>query len=356
MSAALEHAYWNKDAIAAGFGTNKYGDAVVTGLTIEEFGHQDNFPHLDFVDTWTLYPQSDHPVLKPVIMGISRMPAVTVKQGTEFADVPLPAQVNVQLTDKSERTFPVTWSGVGYNGDVPGRYTLTGTLTLDATVAPRLDQVSIRVDVITAPDPDVKPPPAPPPPLSLSAPPPMPDVTFPDIAGHWAEAEIKQAAVLGIVGGYPDGTFRPDDLILRAEFLVMLMRALQWQGNVSDVDFTDRTDIGDWALEAVAVAVSRGLVSGYEDGTFRPGIPITRAELAVLIARAASLGVAPADSPTFADDPDIPDWAREQVYALHAHGLVAGRGSNRFAPTETATRTEAIVMIMRLLATIDRRD
>lgn len=67
---------------------------------------------------------------------------------------------------------------------------------------------------------------------------------FSDIKGHWAEAQIKQMAAEGIVKGYPDGTFRPDGLITRAEFAVMVVQAFKLS-NSKGQTFTD-TD-GHWA-------------------------------------------------------------------------------------------------------------
>src|SRR5690606_31280905 len=118
--------------------------------------------------------------------------------------------------------------------------------------------------------------------------------SFSDIAGHWAERQIIQAAMNHIVSGYPDGTFRPDHPITRAEFTVMLVNTLELDGTASldALDaFTDKEDIGAWAREAVAKAKQANIVIGYEDGTFRPGANITRAEMAVMVARALKLNV-----------------------------------------------------------------
>jgi hypothetical protein len=70
---------------------------------------------------------------------------------------------------------------------------------------------------------------------------------FSDIAGHWGEERIKQAAEKGIVSGYPDGTFKPNRTVTRAEFAVMLMNTLNPQGEGTKLNFTDGADIGAWA-------------------------------------------------------------------------------------------------------------
>ncbi|WP_171637804.1 RCC1 domain-containing protein [Paenibacillus plantarum] len=175
------------------------------------------------------------------------------------------------------------------------------------------------------------------------------EVTFSDIAGHWAEALIHQAVSRGIVTGYSDGTFKPNATITRAEFTVMLMNALKPLGDGAPLSFSDSTLIGAWAQRAVAQSVAAGIVAGYNDGTFRPTANITRSELASMIARAYGAGLATVDSTGFADDRDIPAWAKPAILAVREAGIVEGIGNNVFAPSATATRAEAITMIINLL-------
>ncbi|MBB6674566.1 S-layer homology domain-containing protein [Cohnella nanjingensis] len=93
-----------------------------------------------------------------------------------------------------------------------------------------------------------------------------------------------------IVTGYPDGTFKPNDRVSRAEFAVMLMYMLKPQTEGTALTLTDTSKIGAWAKKAVAQAVQAGIISGYPDGSFRPDADITRAEMAVMIARALPEG------------------------------------------------------------------
>jgi len=74
-----------------------------------------------------------------------------------------------------------------------------------------------------------------------------PVLNFSDISGHWAEANIKQAVSSGIVSGYQDGTFKPNQTVTRAEFAVMLMNMLKPQGEAAALTFTDTAKIGAWA-------------------------------------------------------------------------------------------------------------
>jgi Fibronectin type 3 domain-containing protein len=171
-----------------------------------------------------------------------------------------------------------------------------------------------------------------------------------DIAGHWAQAAIQRARQLGIVDGYTNGTFLPNASVTRAQFAVMLTRALGLDGGESHLAFTDRDAIGGWAVDAVSAAVQAGVISGYEDGSFRPGDSLTRAEMVTMIIRALGLsnGIA-ADSSGFSDAAGIPDWAKAAVAVASELGIVNGREGNRFAPNDAATRAEAVVILLRVL-------
>jgi len=175
---------------------------------------------------------------------------------------------------------------------------------------------------------------------------------FSDIAGHWALSYLKQAAEQGIVSGYPDGTFKPNNPITRAEFIVMLMNAAKAEGEGAALTFTDNEKIGAWSRRAVEKAVKAGIVTGYGDGSFRPDARITRAEMATMVARALGLTVGKDDISGFADDSEIPQWAKGAVEALRIQGILKGRGDNRFVPNDTAQRAEAVVMLLRMLSTI----
>lgn len=106
-----------------------------------------------------------------------------------------------------------------------------------------------------------------------------------DIAGHWARDAISQLMDAGIVRGYDDGTFRPDNAVTRAEFVTMLARATG--ADLTGPGSSDFSDVrgGDWFAPAVALAVQNNWVTGYPDGSFRPAGDITRAETAVIISR-----------------------------------------------------------------------
>jgi len=179
----------------------------------------------------------------------------------------------------------------------------------------------------------------------------QPNAEFTDVpTTHWAAAAIARAASLGIVKGNPDGSFKPNAATNRAEFVTMLANALKWQaGTTEELDFIDNDSIGDWAKSAIAQAVERGIISGYTDGSFRPNQHITRTEMIVILARALGVTMAEIEQTDFADDDTIPTWGKGAVAALHESGIISGRSGNTFAPNEEATRAEAITIILRIL-------
>jgi len=174
-------------------------------------------------------------------------------------------------------------------------------------------------------------------------------VKFSDILGHWAEASIKLAAAKGIISGYADGTFKPKSEVTRAEFAVMLARMLNLQGNGAALEFSDKASVGAWAKQGIAQAVQAGIVKGYSDGSFRPNAKISRVEMVTMIANALGFANNSKATTVFADDAEIPAWARAAVAAAVGNGLVQGVSGNKFAPNQTATRAESVVVLLRTL-------
>ncbi len=172
-----------------------------------------------------------------------------------------------------------------------------------------------------------------------------------DLENHWAKALIERAVGLGIVNGYEDGSFRPDGQVSRAEFTVMINRALKWEEAAKDPElpFADLDSIPEWVRPSLAQVAGANVISGYEDGTFRADRSISRAELAVMIVRALGLPLDPNTQLTFEDADQIPQWAQAHVAAAFQLGMISGRTPNLFAPNESATRAEAVTLILAML-------
>ncbi|NOU74282.1 hypothetical protein GC098_23285 [Paenibacillus sp. LMG 31458] len=170
-----------------------------------------------------------------------------------------------------------------------------------------------------------------------------------DIGKHWAEVTIGKAIKDGIVSGYPDTSFKPNKNVTRAEFAVMLMNGLKPIGEGAKLAFADENEIGTWAKNAVAQAVKAGFIQGYDDGTFRPNEPITRTEMASMIAGAMNLKADPSAATGFADDQEIPSWGKGAVIALKQAGVVSGNENNQYLPSGSTTRAEAVTVIINML-------
>lgn len=107
---------------------------------------------------------------------------------------------------------------------------------------------------------------------------------FADCTGHWAEAYIDTARKYGIVSGTGENHFEPDRWVTRAEMAVMLNNILGYSG--TSQTFSDVSQTGyAWAYEAISALETQGILNGYADGSFRPQNSITRAETAALITR-----------------------------------------------------------------------
>ncbi|MBP1990539.1 S-layer homology domain-containing protein [Paenibacillus eucommiae] len=179
------------------------------------------------------------------------------------------------------------------------------------------------------------------------------DKTFADLNGHWAMADVEMLANKLIVNGVTDNTFAPDNRITRAEFAALLVRSL---GLVEVNEETSYTDVaaGDWYAGAVSTAQKAGLISGYEDGTFRPNAGITREQMVTMIVRALKLGGKEVQADVsalgkFSDRDAIADWAQDAVAQAVAAGIIEGIAGATFAPQENATRAQGASMLKRML-------
>lgn len=173
-------------------------------------------------------------------------------------------------------------------------------------------------------------------------------IGFHDIAGHWAESVIMTAVEEGIVNGYEDSSFRPERQVTRAEFSVMLVRALNLDvPSEAETTFADNDSIPSWAKAYISAAVEAKLIQGYENNTFRADRPINREEMSAIMTRAFGIEAVQDGVPEFSDLKQISDWAVPYVAAAAEAKLMNGRGNNQFAPKELATRAEAVAVLMR---------
>ncbi|WP_164744156.1 S8 family serine peptidase [Paenibacillus barengoltzii] len=183
------------------------------------------------------------------------------------------------------------------------------------------------------------------------------NVTFADVTPAkfaWAVDAIEILASKDILAGSMDGNFHPTTQVTRAEFVSMLVRALELKADPNEVSVISFQDVpaGSWYEEAVKIATSKGLISGYSNGTFAPDQPITRAEIAVVLAKALEvLGQLAGEGGanySFVDQARIPSWAAEAVGKVTSLGIMNGKSGNRFEAEAPTSRAEAAVVVYRL--------
>ncbi len=111
-------------------------------------------------------------------------------------------------------------------------------------------------------------------------------ISFYDIQNHPARSQIEELAGRGVVRGYEDGTYKPDRAISRVELIKILALSQEWTpSGRGGIFFNDYQDIPWWALGAVSAAVEQGVVKGYTDGTLRPQAEVSWAEMVLIMER-----------------------------------------------------------------------
>lgn len=180
-----------------------------------------------------------------------------------------------------------------------------------------------------------------------------PTAKFSDLpSGHWAVEAIGFMADKGFLQGYPDGAFRPEAPITRAEFTALMVRVLGLTEESEDIYEDVRT--AQWHYRAVATAYRHGLVSGYGAGRFGPDDPITREQAAAMLIRALNLQEEADNSgalDSFKDAGDISSWARQAVARAVALKLIHGYPDQNFRPADSTTRAECAALLMRFYQT-----
>ncbi|CAH1200199.1 hypothetical protein PAECIP111891_01546 [Paenibacillus allorhizoplanae] len=180
-------------------------------------------------------------------------------------------------------------------------------------------------------------------------------LSFADVAKHWAKGAVNSMGSRMIIEGAGNGLFNPDQDITRAEFAAILVRGLGLKPVGSSVPFSD-VKAQDWYSSAVSTAYGYGLVAGFEDGSFRPNDRVTREQAMVMMAKAMQItGLTSKTSGVeivleqYVDANEMSSWAREGVIDCIGTELVSGRNSDVLAPKANMTRAEVASIVQRLL-------
>ena len=164
-----------------------------------------------------------------------------------------------------------------------------------------------------------------------------------DIQGHWAEENITRWVEAGKLGGYEDGTFRPDNNITRAEFANILANLLSQPTETPESPFSDVKE-GDWYYAAVTKLLAYGVVS--EDETFRPSQNITRQDAMTMAGRAFRITSANDEVlDKFSDGDQVAAYAQASVAGFVEKSYLGGYPDGTLRPLANITRAESVKLL-----------
>lgn len=180
---------------------------------------------------------------------------------------------------------------------------------------------------------------------------------FSDLAGHWARRNVRLMAAKQLVSGTGRDTFSPDKEITRAEFAVILARMLGLAPDPAGAARFADVEADAWYRGMVGAAAKAGLVAGVGPAVFGPAEPVTREQMAVMIARllAKQKGLTIDENEAgdllaaFPDGASVSFWARAGVALMSKENIMKGREGQGFVPDGWATRAEATVVLSRVL-------
>ena len=189
--------------------------------------------------------------------------------------------------------------------------------------------------------------------------PPVTEPPFRDMVGDWANEAVQRLVDAGAVQGYPDGTFRPNQQVTRAEFVKMLVTAVpkafaRETSPTSVVEFADFEQLPEWAKPSVKQAALSGIVTGFADGAFHANRPLSRQEAMTIIVRSLDSAYRQDIDPVlplpFTDLDQFGDWAVPFAALAVGDDLISGYEDGTFRPRKSVSRAEAAVLVNRLLS------
>ncbi|WP_165921167.1 S-layer homology domain-containing protein [Paenibacillus albiflavus] len=171
---------------------------------------------------------------------------------------------------------------------------------------------------------------------------------YSDSGNHWASREIKIAKELELVSGYEDGTFKPNNNVTRGDFAIMIARTFNMP--MSGGSYTPFKDVNNhYAKQSIMALYNLGIISGYQDMTFKPDNKITRAEVVTILSQLINFSKVPVTSNVSFNDTNK-HWAANQIKQIANAGILSGKGDGKFAPNDNTTRAEAISLLLRTLS------
>ncbi|MDO5714244.1 MAG: S-layer homology domain-containing protein, partial [Tissierellia bacterium] len=280
------------------------------------------------------------------ITSVKGMKDIIVRKGTKLESIYLPKMVILNLSDGTTKVVPVTWTSNDYNKDKPGMYKVIGSYDLPVGVTG--NKVDAVINIVVK-DKNNKPKDKYP-------------KKYKNTGNHGkkVEKEVKEIPVpetpvaedtpkaaktvntISYVKGYPDGTFKPQKNISRAEAATMFAKLLTLDA-IPDLDMNAKdVEKGAWYEDPIAYLTSKGFIKGYEDGSIQPNTDITRGEFAQMLSKFLK----PVDTKTPFKDADN-HWAAEAIRIAYGNGIIKGYEDGSFKPDQKITRAEAVTMLNR---------
>lgn len=177
-------------------------------------------------------------------------------------------------------------------------------------------------------------------------------VSFSDVSSnYWARDFIVELARRDVIAGFPDGTFRPNDPVTRAQFAAMVRKAFNKANIRNPVNFSDVAS-NYWAYNAIREAYAMGFLSGYPGNVFRPGQNIPREQVLVSLANGLNYSTSNVASSLqlYNDASSISNYARNSIAAATEKSIVVNYPTvSALNPTRNATRAEVAAFIYQAL-------
>lgn len=172
-----------------------------------------------------------------------------------------------------------------------------------------------------------------------------------DIEGTWAEDFIMTSYENNWIHGFEDGTFKPNDSLSRMQSASLLVRMLDLEGQ-EEVPFTDIDGLADKTKDELGTAYANELIQGFEDDTFKPYKGISRAQMALMMARIYEAQTGEAyepdnDEQAFSDIKGYDEETRSAIALLKELEIIKGYDDNKFNPEDATTRAQASKMLVK---------
>ncbi len=184
------------------------------------------------------------------------------------------------------------------------------------------------------------------------------DSRFNDLVGHWSAPFVEALAEKNLIKGFFDGTFRPDAQVTRAQFAALVAAAFPDAPALDDRRVSRFPDVAAdfWAAQAIRYAQSRGFISGFPDGSFRPNAPLTRVQAIVALVNGLALGNGRSESLLiYSDRAQVPSYAIEPVAAATDRQIVVSYPDPyTLRPLEPITRAETTALVHQALVAADK--